>query len=660
MNQRRTALLMLGVQGIAFGLYWPQAIPLILVLIALALIGHSRVLSFQLSAREEALLSLALGLPTFCWWFYYVRLAPGKTGIAGYVAVIRPSYSETAVISFFLMTLQVFQFFLKRERMSPRFVFYGALAMVGAGNVSRDFAFSTSYQYLSIAFLSLCACFSKCGERAAPRPTGRVLLPVLLLSWVTTTSMYAHRNTIHRLFNGIENSIREFASRIIVNRHPGFSAQGRLDEITNFHMGEQSEQIVVWMEVRRGPTPTYLRGMAFDHFDGREWHPASQPQEVDHNSWLGRQYHYDLVGGRWSALHAKKPNDLNQLRIRTDTDVARGHIFLPPRSEWLITSTRLALDANGIAWNPKPVIWPVRNATHIALHTFVSDRGIKLPRIEYSKDQWTAFGQAQLQVPLLDAEIHKLAGRLFENCTTAYDKRVAVMRYLRTHYKYSYFFFTPKGKDPFTHFLLERKAAHCEYFATAAALLLRLGGVRTRYVTGFAFPESAGGNTRFFRNRRAHAWVEALDPDLGWMTVEATPSYRRTTPPGRFEYWMARSEFWLMRFQDFYESHGVIGFLMLPLVFLWGLVISQAWPAQILKLFVVAACTIWLVRRYRRMVDAAEDEVGLALLSLLSRMDRKMKKHGAVRPPDQTLTQFAEVLKSVDALPSEMKSACAA
>jgi hypothetical protein len=60
------------------------------------------------------------------------------------------------------------------------------------------------------------------------------------------------------------------------------------------------------------------------------------------------------------------------------------------------------------------------------------------------------------------------------------------------------------------------------------------------------------------------------------------------------------------------------------------------------------------------MVDAAEDEVGLALLSLLSRMDRKMKKHGAVRPPDQTLTQFAEVLKSVDALPSEMKSACAA
>ena len=35
------------------------------------------------------------------------------------------------------------------------------------------------------------------------------------------------------------------------------------------------------------------------------------------------------------------------------------------------------------------------------------------------------------------------------------------------------------------HFLFERKAGHCEYFASAMVILLRSAGVPTRLVNGF-------------------------------------------------------------------------------------------------------------------------------------------------------------------------------
>ncbi|MDA0840219.1 MAG: transglutaminaseTgpA domain-containing protein [Planctomycetota bacterium] len=700
-NPRRTACMLLVVEAIGFGVYWQQLIPLLLILLALALIGLSGVFTFRISARVEALISLGLGLPFLMWWFYYVRLEPGTTGIAGYNAIIRPSYSETALISLYLMTLQMFQLFLKRERMSPRFVFYGLLAMVGAGNVSGDAAFSTSYQYLSIAFLSLCACFAKCGDRTSPRPIGRVLLPVLLLSWLATTSMYSNRASIHNFFRHFESSFREFALKIVTKRSPSFSAKGRLDEIINRHFGEESKRIAVWMNVERGPSPGYLRGMAFDRFDGKEWHPVSEPRESKPprqapaalldarprvpiyllcdagmsdetlvnpvpNPFESSEILPLITKKRVTVAEEKRdstrfaPRPVSRfLDVTTITAVSGQFLFLPPRAEWIATSSRLTLDANRIARNPAAVIPPASHESVAVYSRLGEDRNIEPPTDLYSGEEWSLFRKAQLEVPALDERIHQLALRLFEGCTTVYEKRVAVMRYFRTQFTYSYFFFTPEGKNPLTHFLLDCKAAHCEYFATSAALLLRLGGVRTRYVTGFAFPESAGGNIRVFRNRNAHAWVEAWEPGIGWVTVEATQSTLRMNPPGRMDYWLAWIEFRLMCVRDFYEDYGPLGFLMLPFGFAWHMFTSQAFAGQILKLIVLAASVFWLSQRYRRPLEAREDETGRSLLSLLRRMDRRMKKHGLVRLPNQTLMQFAEAVKSVDALPPEMKKASA-
>jgi protein-glutamine gamma-glutamyltransferase len=82
----------------------------------------------------------------------------------------------------------------------------------------------------------------------------------------------------------------------------------------------------------------------------------------------------------------------------------------------------------------------------------------------------------------------------------------------------------PAGVDPVESFLLGQRAGHCELFASAAVLLLRLRGIPARYVTGFRGGEwNAFGGYVAVRDDRAHAWAEAFVPDRGWVRVDATP-----------------------------------------------------------------------------------------------------------------------------------------
>jgi hypothetical protein len=79
------------------------------------------------------------------------------------------------------------------------------------------------------------------------------------------------------------------------------------------------------------------------------------------------------------------------------------------------------------------------------------------------------------------------------------------------------------GDTPLAEFLTRTRRGHCEYFATAATLLLRAGGVPARYVTGHAVNEwSALENAWIVRERHSHAWARAW-VDGRWVEVDATP-----------------------------------------------------------------------------------------------------------------------------------------
>ena len=77
---------------------------------------------------------------------------------------------------------------------------------------------------------------------------------------------------------------------------------------------------------------------------------------------------------------------------------------------------------------------------------------------------------------------------------------------------------------PLPEFLLSpRRAAHCQYFAGAMAVLLRMLGVPARVAFGFS-QGTLEGSRRVVTNRDAHAWVEVRFPYAGWVAFEPTPS----------------------------------------------------------------------------------------------------------------------------------------
>jgi hypothetical protein len=80
--------------------------------------------------------------------------------------------------------------------------------------------------------------------------------------------------------------------------------------------------------------------------------------------------------------------------------------------------------------------------------------------------------------------------------------------------------------DPIEDFLFERKAGHCEYFASALTLMLRAVDIPSRLVSGFkgGVPDGHGGYE--VQQRHAHAWVEAYIGD-DWVSLDPTPAADR-------------------------------------------------------------------------------------------------------------------------------------
>lgn len=110
----------------------------------------------------------------------------------------------------------------------------------------------------------------------------------------------------------------------------------------------------------------------------------------------------------------------------------------------------------------------------------------------------------------------------------------ALERWLRQEFTYG-FDHAFHGRTPvLQQFLEERPPAHCEFFATAMALMLRVLGIPSRYVVGFPVGGrqwDPGLGCFALRAAHAHAWVETYLPGTGWVFYDPTPDDGRLPAP---------------------------------------------------------------------------------------------------------------------------------
>jgi hypothetical protein len=79
-------------------------------------------------------------------------------------------------------------------------------------------------------------------------------------------------------------------------------------------------------------------------------------------------------------------------------------------------------------------------------------------------------------------------------------------------------------KTPLSDFLMQTRSGHCEYFAAATVLLLRVAGIPARYAKGYSVHEfSRLENQYIVRDRHAHAWTLAFI-EGAWRNVDTTPA----------------------------------------------------------------------------------------------------------------------------------------
>lgn len=163
--------------------------------------------------------------------------------------------------------------------------------------------------------------------------------------------------------------------------------------------------------------------------------------------------------------------------------------------------------------------WPVSALVNKRVEYMVSLGGKRLqdsPRDIHRKIP------AMAQLPT----VQKLSSDWNRENLTDRQKIERVMSYLRG-FRYELLPLAAAGKGPHPiELFLQKKAGHCELFATSAALFLRLMGIPSRIVVGFRTGDSES-SVLTVKNSDAHAWLEAWLPGEGWMVLDPTPLQAR-------------------------------------------------------------------------------------------------------------------------------------
>ena len=269
----------------------------------------------------------------------------------------------------------------------------------------------------------------------------------------------------------------------------------------------------------------HWRGTALAEFDGRRWYNSPRGGSVlrageggyvqlvsdDQRRRPGLRSFYEVVlhGGSEYLFFAGLPENV---RVSSDRLVRTpaGGVKLPFGQNGALHYVADSYLGAGAALDesPPPPLSPVERDLYLQL----PDVDRRIPAL--ARAITAGAGGDSTQAPSITAGAGGDAARAR-----------ALESYLRTHFAYSLEPVESESADPLAGFLFQRKKGHCEYFASAMAVLLRELRIPSRVATGYL-----GGTANpltgwlVVRGSDAHAWVEAWIPGQGWTTYDPTPA----------------------------------------------------------------------------------------------------------------------------------------
>jgi protein-glutamine gamma-glutamyltransferase len=273
----------------------------------------------------------------------------------------------------------------------------------------------------------------------------------------------------------------------------------------------------------------YWVGRRFDVFDGVQWTTRGR---------LGGPVRQVVLGTPEPNLVRQEIDLLPAYGSRTLVALDTPVILADAESHQATFSVRTELVPSGD--REVRLVGPSEHVTYRAFSAL--DRGSARPADAAERTR-------RLQLPAkLDPRIPALAERLSEGAVG--DRAIARQLEHALQSGYGYTLELPGGvKDPLADFLFDRRAGHCEDFATALAVLLRARQIPARVVVGFHGGERAAGEY-LIRAGDAHAWVEA-EVDGHVLRLDATPPQHRSAVGTGLTGWLlARWEALQIRWLD--------------------------------------------------------------------------------------------------------------
>ena len=305
------------------------------------------------------------------------------------------------------------------------------------------------------------------------------------------------------------------------------------DDVELGQIGTLKKNTEVVMRVKTGkPVPYPLlrwRGIALTHFDGRRWtntEKASETLAPNGDGWITvdkGQHSSDPAAGSLQYTVLLQPMATDAIFTVGNIVSLQGNFFGEgSMSDWSVRHSYLLRDFTGSLYNPFHNYSAVRYNGFSRLPQFSAAK-LRQASSDYPADVAGAY----LQLPAaIDPRIADLASQVSSRGQNAFDKVLAIETFLRSNrFTYTLTLTGKPGEDPLARFLFTTHAGHCEYYASAMAIMLRTLGIPSREVNGFLpgeYNDLAGDY--IVRASDAHSWVEVYFPENGWVTFDPTPA----------------------------------------------------------------------------------------------------------------------------------------